>query len=360
MALFAFVWTASSTKTQLANSYARKLHSEIVPPHAATAPAECIRGLGAGVNPDPEAWLDPRPAQGEYPEMTPSQYSVVHGLEPFERPDLIPWELHTYPTDDWYDRAKRATDECDLELTYQAQGASNGLEDKIVLVSGLVNLGRNEVGEFQRRMDEYYLRLQGGVLNTCFQMVIFISPEVEKHLTIDYTRVKVIHMNATFLRTFFPYWDRVQSIRTSKLWKRQAEITGWLEHAPQAKLEGYDPFSMSKQQFLLIAARLNPWGARYHIWVDASLLCMGELRPERTSMYRRHMASAFYMAHWPYGTSTEVRRAMLSLFFYGTLAVQEIVGGEAMGSFRILDGALAVWDFNGGEARGVLYGMCCG
>ena len=33
--------------------------------------------------------------------------------------------------DDWYERAKKATDRCDLELTKQWQGASKGLDDKV-------------------------------------------------------------------------------------------------------------------------------------------------------------------------------------------------------------------------------------
>ena len=76
--------------------------------------------------------------------------------------ELKVWDLHTYPNDDWYDRAKKATDRCDLELTQQTQGAKNGLEDKVVWVSGLLDLKRGEAGngEFTRSMDEYYRRFQ--------------------------------------------------------------------------------------------------------------------------------------------------------------------------------------------------------
>jgi hypothetical protein len=72
------------------------------------------------------------------------------------------WHLHTIPTDDWYERAKKATDRCDLELSYQTQGAENGLDDKVVWVSGLwdLNRGDKESGGFQRSMQEYYSRFQ--------------------------------------------------------------------------------------------------------------------------------------------------------------------------------------------------------
>jgi hypothetical protein len=56
------------------------------------------------------------------------------------------------------------------------------------------------------------------------------------------------------------------------------------------------------------AARMNVWGARYHLWMDAGHLCAGELNPspEGTNLYRRHMAEGMFVTHWPYGTTTEV------------------------------------------------------
>jgi hypothetical protein len=71
-------------------------------------------------------------------------------------------------------------------------------------------------------------------------MVIYISPSTEAMLKIDYKRVHVIHFNvyvayrmlagralsycmrySTDLETYFPYWERLQDIRTSKHWTRQ-------------------------------------------------------------------------------------------------------------------------------------------
>lgn len=104
-------------------------------------------------------------------------------------------------------------------------------------------------------------------------MIIFVPDEFVPHLNIDPARVHVIPFNMTRLRTYFPYWDRLQAIRTSKLWKEQAVHTGWLSTAPQATLEGYNPLVMSKLMLLRDAARLNPWGARYHLWMDAGHLC---------------------------------------------------------------------------------------
>ena len=114
---------------------------------------------GAGGE-DPDAWLD---TIADFPPpIVPSHYALVNGEEPFEHKETGPFQLHTIPTDEWYDIAKRATDRCDLTLTNGIQGAANGLEDKVVCVSGLLDLKRGESGnkEFQRSMDEYYRRFQ--------------------------------------------------------------------------------------------------------------------------------------------------------------------------------------------------------
>ena len=110
----------------------------------------------------------------------------------------------------------------------------------------------------------------------------------------------------TDLQAYFPYWDRIQSIRLSQLWQSQAEAAGWLKNAPQARLEGYNPLVMAKPFLLRDAARVNPWGARYHMWMDAGHLCAGGQSPHRQDMYRRHMSRGFFNTHWPYATNTEV------------------------------------------------------
>ena len=254
---------------------------------------------------DPDAWLDH--VNDHPPPIVPSHYAMVHGMEPWERQGLKVWELHNIPNDDWYEKAKKATDRCDLELHGKIQGAEHGLEDKVVWVTALFDLKRGEggMGDFQRGMDEYYRRFQT-ILDRGFQMVVFLPPDFEQHLKIDYNRVKVIHMNATDLHWYFPYYDRVQQIRTSALWKAQGEYAGWLIKSPQARLEGYNPLVMIKLKMLQDAARLNVWGSRYHMWMDAGHLCAGALTPSKMNMYRKHMAKALLVTHWPYGTTTEV------------------------------------------------------
>ena len=141
---------------------------------AAAAAAASVDGVGG----DADAWLDR--VGDEPPKIAPSHFALVNGVEPYERPNQRAWDLHVIPTDDWYERAKKATDRCDLELTQKTQGAENGLDDKVVWVSALFDLKRGESGnaDFQRPMTEYYRRFQI-VLDRGFQMVIYI-PQVRR------------------------------------------------------------------------------------------------------------------------------------------------------------------------------------
>lgn len=124
-------------------------------------------GAPAGAVPcDDECFPDPLAPLDEVGENPPpivdSHYKRMFGMEPFERLGLTPFDLHVVPTDDWYVRAKNATDRCDLELSEQVTGAEKGLADKVVWVSGLFDLKRGEGGngEFVRPMSEYFARFQ--------------------------------------------------------------------------------------------------------------------------------------------------------------------------------------------------------
>jgi hypothetical protein len=51
-------------------------------------------------------------------------------------------------------------------------------------------------------------------------------------------RVVIVHFPSEDIANYFVYYNRVQEIRTSELWKRQADYLGWLARSPQAMLPG--------------------------------------------------------------------------------------------------------------------------
>jgi hypothetical protein len=106
----------------------------------------------------------------------------------------------------------------------------------------------------------------------------------------------------------------------------------------QARMAAYNPLVMSKLTLLRDAARINPWGARYHMWMDAGHLCAGQQNPTPagTSLYRRHMAAGLFVTHWPYKSpdDTEVHGfadQALHLYIGTTVDPLQIVRGGIFG-----------------------------
>ena len=305
MVFYARVFSAALAPTTREETSASPATHHVVPGYVARPrPAPTPHVCDLERNMDAPACLN---LLGDPPlPMPPSHFSVVHGIEPFQRTDLKPFALHTIPTDEWYERAYAATESCDLELTLETQGATNGLDDGVVWVTSLLDWNRPDQAH-SRSITEYFARLNL-VLARQFRMVLFIPRSFEEHLNLDPRRHYVIHMNASALRVLYPYWDRVEAIRTSKLWTAQAAISGWLDKSPQATFPEYAPLEMSTLVLLRAAARINPWGSRYHLWISPGHLCATEQNPSPagTSFYRERMAKGLFVTHWPYGTTSEV------------------------------------------------------
>ena len=135
-------------------------------------------------------------------------------------------------------------------------------------------------------------------------MVVFMPYAFREHLRIKDDRVTIIHMPAGDINNYFPYFDRVQQIRTSDLWIKQAKYLGWLIKSPQATLPGYDPLVMSKAFMLRDAAELNPYRTKYFVFVDSGHMCAGAQDPQYMDVYTDHMDKGYLVTHWPYGSNT--------------------------------------------------------
>ncbi len=152
---------------------------------------------------------------------------------------------------------------------------------------------------------EYYDRFNY-ILDRGFKMVLFMPIHFKQHLHIKDDRVTIIHMPAGDINNYFPYYDRVQEIRTSDLWVKQAKYLGWLIKSPQATLPGYDPLVMSKAFMVRDAAALNPYRTKYFVFVDSGHMCAGAQDPNFMDVYTSHMDRGYLVTHWPYGSNTDV------------------------------------------------------
>lgn len=239
------------------------------------------------------------------PPILPSLYAAARGQERFLEPGLPELELHTTPTSAWLWAAQDTFARCE-RLPPSPPTAANG---NITLVTVLLDLKRHEanMGQFKRPF-EYYINSLQRLVDQGFPMVVFAPESVQASVKVRPTagRVQWVPLDVPRLKRYFPYWDRVQSIRTSDLWTRQAEAIGYLDTAPQKQQEAYNPLVMSKMALLRDAARLNPHRSQALMFVDAAHMCAGNLRPGRMPLYSRLMGEGFMVTSWPYGSGTEV------------------------------------------------------
>lgn len=138
------------------------------------------------------------------------------------------------------------------------------------IVTALWNLGRDNLNDDFKRPYGYYLDKFVELMKTPSNLYIHIAKEDEefvwKHRSRKNTFVKVMELEE--LKTWFPFFDKVQNIRNTDSWKQQAS---WLENSPQANLEYYNPVVMSKMFLLNDASISNPFNTDYFYWIDAGI-----------------------------------------------------------------------------------------
>lgn len=138
----------------------------------------------------------------------------------------------------------------------------------LTLVTGLWNIGRDNLQEGWSRSFEHYLNKFSQLLEVDNNMIIFGDPELEdfiwsirkKENTVFYTK------NQEWFKNEF--YNKIQEIRTNPDWYN---LAGWLPNSTQAKLEMYNPLVMSKMFLLHDAKILDPFNSDLMFWIDAGL-----------------------------------------------------------------------------------------
>lgn len=140
----------------------------------------------------------------------------------------------------------------------------------LTVVSGLINIGRGEMGtSFTRSFDHYKETFTKLLQATKAPMFLYISPDLEdlvwQHRDRSNTRIK--YVSADDLRKM-PFYDQIQKIRTDPAWYGQK---GWLAESTQARLELYNPLVMSKMFWLNDASIFNAFNTKYFLWIDGGI-----------------------------------------------------------------------------------------
>jgi hypothetical protein len=141
--------------------------------------------------------------------------------------------------------------------------------NNLVLVTGLFDIGRGHLESGFNRSFEHYLESFSKLLKVDHQLVIYVPPELNDWVwqRRSHENTRIINKTLDDLRAF-PFYQKVQEIRTRQDWINQS---AWIVDSTQAKLDLYNPLVMSKFFFLNDASLMNHFDAKHFLWVDAGL-----------------------------------------------------------------------------------------
>lgn len=180
--------------------------------------------------------------------------------------------------------------------------------NNFTLVTGLWDIKRGELKDFNRSFDHYLLNFEK-LLSLDFNMCIYIPSDlkgfVEKKRS--YRNTKIIYRETEDFRKSFDFYREVQDIRTREKWYKQAD---WLENSPQAQLSLYNPIVMSKYFMINDCNVINPFGSTHFFWIDAGLTNTVDLELlknlENIPDYMRVLEKKLLFLSYPYETESEV------------------------------------------------------
>ena len=178
--------------------------------------------------------------------------------------------------------------------------------NKVTLVTGLWNIGRENLKEGWSRSYQHYLDKFSQLLDVENNLIIFGDVELEKFV---FEKRKV--ENTLFVRRSIDwfrneFYDRIQQIRQNPNWYNQV---GWLKDSTQAKLEMYNPLVMSKMFILNDARILDKFDSTYMFWIDGGItntIHPGYFTHDKVLDKLPKYVDRFNFVCFPYETTTEI------------------------------------------------------
>lgn len=177
----------------------------------------------------------------------------------------------------------------------------------ITLVTGIWNIGRDELSEGWSRTYQHYLTQFEKLLNVDENLIIFGDEELMK-----FVFERRSHSNTQFIirpLSWFKendYYNKIQEIRNKESWYNQV---GWLKESTQAKLEMYNPLVMSKMFLLHDAKITDKFNSEYLFWIDGGLtntVHPGYFTHDKVLDKLSKYISKFSFVCFPYETNSEI------------------------------------------------------
>ena len=179
--------------------------------------------------------------------------------------------------------------------------------NNITLVTGIWNIGRDELKEGWSRPFQHYLDKFSQLLDVDANMIIFGDEELK-----DFVFSKRSRENTQFITrplSWFrdnEFFDMIQKIRTNESWSNQV---GWLKESTQARLENYNPLVMSKVFLLNDAKIMDQFNSEYLFWIDGGLtntVHPGYFTHDKVLDKLSKHISKFSFVCFPYDAETEI------------------------------------------------------
>jgi hypothetical protein len=177
----------------------------------------------------------------------------------------------------------------------------------ITLVTGLWNIGRDQLNEGWSRSYQHYLEKFSQLLSIDCNLIIFGDSELEQFVKErrDPAKTQFILRDLSWFKNN-EYYDKIQKIRQNPEWYNQV---GWLTDSTQAKLEMYNPLVMSKVFLLHDAKILDRFNSEYMFWIDAGLtntVHPGYFTHDKVLDKLTKYVDNFHFICFPYQTNTEI------------------------------------------------------
>ena len=143
------------------------------------------------------------------------------------------------------------------------------MSEKVTLVTGLWDIGRNLLTNDWSRDFDHYLGKFEALLKTEDNMIIFGDESLQKFVMKrrDSSNTQFIIRSTDWFKNN-EYFELIQKIRQNDDWTNQV---GWLKESTQAKLEMYNPLVMSKVFLLNDAKIMDKFDSDYLFWIDAGI-----------------------------------------------------------------------------------------
>lgn len=178
---------------------------------------------------------------------------------------------------------------------------------KITLVTGLWDIGRNNLNDGWSRSYETYLEKFSQLLELDINLIIYGDDSLR-----EFVFNKRNSNNTQFVerdKSWFvqnDYYEAIQKIRKDDRWINQV---GWLRDSTQAKLDMYNPLVMSKMFLLNDAKILDKFDSDYLYWVDAGIantVHVGYFSHDKVLDKIVNLTDKLLFICFPYETSTEI------------------------------------------------------